>query len=332
MIRILLAVICFMCGATSASAAPAANLADAPNVKDHPAVSRFSGATLLAANEVPYGSVTLQLGPLAMTDAGKRAVAPRTLQAAGRVFRYVYVAPASTSTAEVHANYQDALQRDGFKVEYACAGRTCGAAAHGRIYGKDTGLDKEIVRWIPFTATNATFIAARSVVADRPLWILVMIDTFGKPNDPAQGRPAILQVIIEEKAAALGNVQTDADAIAQALASTGRIALYGVLFDVDSATVKAESRAQLEQIAAFMRANPSVKVLVVGHTDNQGTVPYNVDLSRRRAVATVTALTTEFAVDAKRLEAHGVGMLAPTASNRTEAGRAKNRRVEIVER
>jgi len=73
-----------------------------------------------------------------------------------------------------------------------------------------------------------------------------------------------------------------------------------------------------------------VKLYVVGHTDNTGTYEYNLDLSRRRAAAVVEALTRGHGVAAARLKAVGVGPVAPVASNATEEGRAKNRRVELV--
>lgn len=74
-----------------------------------------------------------------------------------------------------------------------------------------------------------------------------------------------------------------------------------------------------------------MKLLVVGHTDNVGTFAFNTDLSQRRAVAVVNALSSRFAVARNRLTPFGVSFAAPVASNRTEEGRAKNRRVELVD-
>jgi outer membrane protein OmpA-like peptidoglycan-associated protein len=71
---------------------------------------------------------------------------------------------------------------------------------------------------------------------------------------------------------------------------------------------------------------------VVGHTDNQGTLAYNLDLSKRRAAAVVKALVRQHGIAAGRLEGHGVGFLAPVAPNDSEPNRAKNRRVELVKR
>ncbi|MEA3431203.1 MAG: OmpA family protein, partial [candidate division WOR-3 bacterium] len=80
-----------------------------------------------------------------------------------------------------------------------------------------------------------------------------------------------------------------------------------------------------------LQQNPELKLYVVGHTDNVGSLTYNMKLSQARADAVVTKLISEYSVNAERLEAHGFGFLAPVASNKTEEGRVKNRRVELVE-
>jgi OmpA-OmpF porin, OOP family len=74
-----------------------------------------------------------------------------------------------------------------------------------------------------------------------------------------------------------------------------------------------------------------LKVNVVGHTDNVGTIDANMKLSQARATAVVAALTSKYGITAIRLKAYGVGPLAPVAGNKTDDGKAKNRRVELVE-
>ncbi len=95
--------------------------------------------------------------------------------------------------------------------------------------------------------------------------------------------------------------------------------------------MKPESEPTLREISRLLSANPALRLHVVGHTDSVGTVDYNMDLSRRRAEAVVQALTSDYGVSSGRLRAAGVGPLAPAAPNTTEEGRAKNRRVELVE-
>ena len=74
-----------------------------------------------------------------------------------------------------------------------------------------------------------------------------------------------------------------------------------------------------------------LNVVIVGHTDTQGAVDTNLALSQRRAEAVTTALSTDYKIDATRLRARGVASFAPVATKRTEVGRARNRRVELIE-
>ena len=109
----------------------------------------------------------------------------------------------------------------------------------------------------------------------------------------------------------------------------GKIALYGIYFDTGKAVLKPESQAQVDQMVALLKAQPTLKVYLVGHTDSEGALDANLALSQQRAQAVVDALVRA-KVDAKRLNARGVANLAPVASNAADAGRARNRRVELV--
>jgi outer membrane protein OmpA-like peptidoglycan-associated protein len=121
-----------------------------------------------------------------------------------------------------------------------------------------------------------------------------------------------------------------ADAMGASMARDGKVAIYAILFDTGRADIKPESQPQLGEMVAFLRANPGLRVLVVGHTDNQGGLDYNVDLSRRRAASVVQALVAQ-GIPGSRLVPAGVGMAAPVSTNTTDEGRARNRRVEMVQ-
>ena len=137
-------------------------------------------------------------------------------------------------------------------------------------------------------------------------------------------------VIVEKKAMAL-QIVADAKSMSQDIISTGKVAVYGIYFDFNKADVKPESDPALREIAKLLSQNPKLKVNIVGHTDNVGGFDYNMKLSQARAEAVVKALVSQYKVEANRLKPHGVGPLAPVTTNRTEDGRAKNRRVELVE-
>jgi len=85
----------------------------------------------------------------------------------------------------------------------------------------------------------------------------------------------------------------------------------------------------LQEVVKLLQGSPALRVWVVGHTDNVGTVDSNVMLSSARAAAVVKALVGA-GIDARRLTPHGDGPFAPVATNVTDEGRAKNRRVELV--
>jgi outer membrane protein OmpA-like peptidoglycan-associated protein len=164
---------------------------------------------------------------------------------------------------------------------------------------------------------------------------------FTAPVDPATGR---YEIELEEgvwKVSAAGAGYSAAsrsvtvaprDAIVQdfELAQVPKkITLQGVAFDSGAATIKRESFAALEEAARFLTENPTVAVVIEGHTDGSGSSEENVALSQRRADAVLKYLVVNHGVDPTRLSAKGLGSQEPLASNESEDGRAKNRRIEL---
>ena len=143
-------------------------------------------------------------------------------------------------------------------------------------------------------------------------------------------RMALRLDVLEAKPLEGGMVTVSADALGRDIERTGHAAVYGIYFDTGKADVKPESDATLKEIAKLLRQDPTLKLYVVGHTDNQGALAANMELSRRRADAVVKLLVTRYSVSAARLSPQGDGPTAPVSSNDSETGRAKNRRVELV--
>ena len=120
-------------------------------------------------------------------------------------------------------------------------------------------------------------------------------------------------------------------AIEKAIAETGKFVTNNILFETGKATLKSESMTEIERVAAYMKKNPRARFEVQGHTDNQGSDKINDPLSQQRAEAVVKALAS-LGVDDFNLKAVGKGSHEPVADNKTEAGRAKNRRVEFIKK
>lgn len=135
---------------------------------------------------------------------------------------------------------------------------------------------------------------------------------------------------IVEKKEMTQDVVASADVFSNDIKTTGHAAVYGIFFDTGKSAVKTESEPALAEIAKLLKANPDLKLNVVGHTDNTGGIEQNMKLSQDRANAVVQALTGKYGIAAARLKGYGVGPLTPVASNDTEEGKAKNRRVELV--
>lgn len=126
------------------------------------------------------------------------------------------------------------------------------------------------------------------------------------------------------------DVVADANSLASSIRETGKASVYGIYFDTGKSDIKAESQPALQEIAKMLKADPKLKLYVVGHTDNTGTFESNVRLANSRADAVAKALAGQYGIAAARLQPFGAGPTAPVQSNLTEAGRAKNRRVELV--
>jgi len=129
-----------------------------------------------------------------------------------------------------------------------------------------------------------------------------------------------------------GNIQLAAGApdTRNKLLTEGRFSTTGILFDVNSATVKGESFGALKEIADVLKENAALRLNIVGHTDSDGDAAANLSLSQKRAAGVKDALVREFGIDAGRLQTDGKGATQPVAPNTTPTGKAQNRRVEFI--
>ncbi len=201
-----------------------------------------------------------------------------------------------SSDLQIGRNYANAIRNMGGTVlfEGECSGADCAANCGYRM------------------------VVGKVVKGKSELWVEVV--PFNDGNDYH------LTVVLKEAM----KQDVTASAMLDALNTEGRVALY-INFDTGKSVIKPESQPVIDQIASMMRSNPGLAIGVEGHTDNVGDAKKNKTLSEDRARAVVAAIVKQ-GVDAKRLAAAGFGQENPIADNRTEEGKAKNRRVELVKK
>ncbi len=244
----------------------------------------------------------------------------------GEVPRLLYRTPEDRSSLEVLRNYTTELANNGFEVLFECRTAHCGDNFYYRERGifDRTGTIGDL--FIP-EPDNQRYVAARLArpgQGDVYLFLFVAESTW---DDRTYAHLDVVEIEPMET----NMVTIDADAMARGIDQAGRVALYGIFFETGSADITAQSEGALTEIATLLQGNPEMRLHIVGHTDNEGALEFNMDLSTRRAEAVMETLVTGHGVEATRLLANGVGYLAPVASNRNDEGRARNRRVELVE-
>ena len=269
----------------------------------HPLLTPYPGAKTSLKDAKEFDEQLMLMSPIGKDRKYK------TERLEGKVSRFRYTDPKERSILERYRNYEDALKAAGFEVLWSCAGyQGCG--------GNQVNIPT--IGYVP--ADESRFLTARLRRNEGDVWIGLQV------------RPLSTEAqIVELKAMDTGMVKVSVDALTKGIEREGHVSVYGIYFDSGKAEVKPESAAALEEIAKLLRANAGLKLHVVGHTDSDGALAANIDLSRRRAAAVVAALTTTHKIKADRLRADGVGPLAPVASNRDDAGKGRNRRVELVE-
>ncbi|MDJ0944239.1 MAG: DUF4892 domain-containing protein [Kiloniellales bacterium] len=304
-----------------AAAAPA-RAADVQDSQDHPLVGkRYEGSEITHYQETEFDEYGLMVAPAEnYGGAAKNEASMRVVE--GRVTRIRYLAPAEQSVAAVFRSYATALKAAGFEEVFTCKYKACG----GRNFNHSMNVSHLT------ESKDFRYLAAR---LPRPEDGDAYVSLYVGLSDTGGGKTfkrVITQLdVIEAEALGEKMVAVDAGEMAKAIDATGRIALYGIYFDTDKTEIKPESEETLAQIAKLLQDQVGLKLVVVGHTDNRGQLDYNMELSKRRAEAVKQALVADYGIEAGRLAAWGVGYLAPVASNRAEDGRAKNRRVELVE-
>jgi len=325
---------------------------NAPGSSDH-VVPRYAGSTIMVQTRKDFDELTLPLGAAIgssyQTDADKKLRYAKGQSVEGRLTRTVYAIPEGRSTLEVVRNYSGAMGERGAKALFECSKTECGEEFHklhhsvarqlkpeGTAYTRERrDLTRAVLEYVDPGADQRLWVGQWTKPDGGQVYMVVYAATqtggsLGNVSDALKGRVYALVEVLETGTMQRNLEFVSAQQMSGALGKDGRVALYGIYFDFDKAEPKRESDKQLAEMAALLKAEPTLKVYIVGHTDNKGALAYNVDLSTRRAQSVATALSTRYGVGADRMVGRGIGPLAPLAPNDTEDGQAKNRRVELV--
>jgi len=312
---------------------------DMAGSKDHPLIKRFAGSSIVAYDVKQFDSVDIPTSSFVKFNltTGKREFAVPPVVAEGKRTRIWYEAPGDTSSLEVFRNYANELAAQGFTMLYDSTKDARLGKWNGYLNSYSFNKAPLATNRSQFVLTGASMngintLSARRESQGQVTYVQLLSVQWDKPNVTykAQRGAYVALDVVDVGSLKQDMVRVSASEMSKAIASTGRIALYGILFDTAKADLKAESKPALEEIAKLLKSDASLKLRVVGHTDNQGVLDANIALSKRRAEAVTAALASSYGVAANRLSAFGVADLAPVASNSGEEGRAKNRRVELV--
>lgn len=328
----------FLCLAAAFSVQAQQAKNDAPGTQDYPDMPRYEGSSIVLQSEQKYGELGLQTAGLSTPNSTD----PKEVRKVeGRVYRTTYVLPnlesGKRSTLEIARNYEATFKEKGFQPLWSGGQAEIRNGPPSQYYTIPE-LDNQLVttgvkerRYFCMEKSGlyvAVFIAARSW--DHLLREKSEFNRWKKDVSIPENAVVVQVDFVDTRPMEEKMVHISAEEMQKSLRASGKVALYGILFDFNKADIKPESEPTLKEMAALLKADATLRVLVVGHTDNVGTFDFNEDLSKRRARAVVAELSTKHGIAAARLTPLGAAFMAPVTTNSTEEGRALNRRVELV--
>ena len=286
--------------------------ADVGGSADYPGVGRFKDSEITQYDAENYGETVLATGPVRKASDAETTA----LTVEGKINRIVYRVPPGVSALEVFRNFQAKISEAGYEEIFAGGPK--------EIDGY-TFKYKHPVEILAKTSLGSKiyYLSAKKRSDTAEVYLALLVS-------PHSGGDGLRVRLIAAETKVMEMQMVDADAMASSITENGKVALYGIYFDTDSAEVKPASEATLNEISKLLKSTPALKIIVVGHTDYVGGYDYNTNLSRRRADAVVEVLINDYGIEGSRLSSAGVGYLAPAASNESKEGRELNRRVELV--
>ncbi len=308
--------------------------ADIKELHDPAMLKRFENSVLVAGDQRTFDEFTVALGRVEFDYSAQQFKPWPKEKVEGSRFTGFYRMPKDVTTLEALKNYENELKEKGFETRFSGSGQELDNG-YGRflkqVYGEQ---DNHLMRYVLPSAKDYRYLTMRKTAEDGSQIIFSGFFALVPPSwgskYAAPGDTLARIDLIETKPVTRRMKFVKAEEMAEQINTGGKVALYGILFDFNSADIRPESEETLSEVAKYLAGDQSVKLLVVGHTDNVGTFEFNRDLSERRAKSVVNHLNSRYKVSPERLLPFGASFAAPAASNATEEGKAKNRRVELV--
>lgn len=303
---------------------------DLPGSKDPVGIKRYEGSEIIRYENIAFDSYIVPLGKMTKFDFGtKVAEFEKSETIEGEVTRVSYRVPDPTrSSLEILRNYENSFKADGWEISWVASGK----AQFGNPFSHLYESLKDNDQLFTYSDSQAHFLVAKK--SDQGLTATLFVTKYDygltrgiKIN---KGDPILHLDVIQTKSMDSKMVVVTSSEMAKSIEQNGRVSLYGIFFDTNKSDIKPESSETLNEIAKLMKENPNLKLLVVGHTDSIGDFEMNRQLSDRRALSVISVLSDKFGIEKSRLHPFGASYSSPLASNATEDGRAKNRRVELV--
>ena len=299
----------------------------------HPLVPLVSGAYITRDEFSDLAIVDLPAGPWDRNEYAEVV----TVEGSHRQLEYT-IDGLDTSLLRLYRSYLQHFESSGLDVVFSGQGEELGARDGFTFMSRSNSL----LARTPSTASGSNaYILAR----DAEETTYVALSFFSRQD----ARRMMVNVVQREEMPALDMLATEPEAEAEAqvpeempevqqaaelesgLVADGRVVVNAILFAFDRADILPESSDALAVVAGLLEDRPELSLLVVGHTDGVGDFDYNLRLSVERAQAVVEWLVSRHGIDAARLRPAGAGPMSPITTNRSEEGRALNRRVELVE-
>ena len=237
---------------------------------------------------------------------------------------------AGMTTLAILAPLRDQVRAAGYEIVFECEARDCGGFDFrfntDVLPEPDMHVDLGDFRFLSAQkgAEAVSILVSRSAGA-------AYVQITRITDAPLPATPVETPVNLNVETTPTGTEATvPASAVAADLDAKGSAVLDDLVFASGAATLTAGDYPSLAAVAAWLDANPEGTIALVGHTDASGSLAANVALSERRAEAVAEVLVDRYGADRARVDAEGVGFLAPRATNQTEEGRQKNRRVEVI--